>query len=377
MKKILFFEPDLTGHRIEYIHHEVMGAAMRSGLMCVFVVPQDFAKFKESFIWPNAANVSFIFLTEKEQARCNQPNRAGKIWAVSRTIRKYARLERPDHIFMNTLVDGMPFIPFMLPSKTSLSGIVYGSFYWLKGDLSRLKYMYYSFIYRLFRKHKAFSRILLVNDESTACRLNSMWSTSRFACLPDPITNIDRDKVRDIRAEYGISADKTVYLLFPIAQRKHVLDILRAIDTMDASELKDKAFIFTGKLDKEIQDEFHNMVKSLSGKCQIVTVEGIIPYEMLFNFCYSADVYFTLYDNYHMSSGVLGYCAYFNKSVISINKGLLGQIVRSYGMGLCIDRIDTDSIVGALRAKPSKCHSDYVDTHTIERFNQVIFSAFS
>ena len=377
MKKILFFEPDLSGHRIEYIHHQATGAATRSDLSCVFVVPQDFVRLREGFIWPDTANVSFMYLTEKEYARCNRPNRARLIWAVSCTVRKYARLVRPDHVFMNSLVDGMPFIPFLLPSKTRLSGIVYGSFHWLKDDLSRLKYLYYSFIYRLFRKHKAFSKILLVNDESTACRLNSMWSSSRFICLPDPITNIDKDKVRDIRSEYGIGADKTVYLLFPIAKRKHVMDILAAIDAIDATELNDKAFLFVGKLDKDIETEFNSKVAALEGKCQIVTVPERVSYESLFNFCYSADVYFTLYDNYHMSSGVLGYCAYFNKCVISIGKGLLGQLVRSYGMGLCIDRIDTDSIVGALRAKPSECHSDYVATHTVECFNKVVFSAFS
>ena len=46
-------------------------------------------------------------------------------------------------------------------------------------------------------------------------------------------------------------------------------------------------------------------------------------------------------------------------------------------MGICIDKTDADSIADALRAKPSKCYSDYVESHTIERFNEVIFSAFN
>ena len=371
MSKILFFEPELAGHRVEYIHHEVVGAARESEKSFVFVLPQEFNRAKSQFEWPDTPNVSYLFLTEDETCKCNCESRSKRIWAVSRTAAKYARREHADHLFMNTLVDGMPFLPFFLPSQRQLILLKQ-----TKDELSWYKKRYYSFIYWLYKRHKAFSRILLVNDGFTASSLNSERGCNKFECLPDPITDIDREKVRDIRAEYGIGADKTVYLLFPIAKRKHVLDILSALESMDISELKDKAFIFTGKLDKEIQDEFHSKIHALLGKCQIVTVEGIIPYETLFNFCYSSDVYFTLYDNYHMSSGVLGYCAYFNKSVISIGKGLLGHLVRTYGMGACINNIDANSIMEALRSKPTKCHSDYVETHTIECFNKVILGIF-
>jgi len=376
MSKILFFEPELAGHRVEYIHHQVTGAAMHTDKQFVFVVPEQFTILKSQFEWPSADNVSFRFLTERERQQCNQPNRIRCAWRISRTVRRYVKEEHVDQVFLNSLIDGMPFIPFMLPSNTRLSGIVYGCYRWKKGDMSKIKYLYNAYLFRLFKHHRKFNRILQVNDNVTVDRLNGECGCNRFECLPDPITDINRDKVRDIREEYGIGADKTVYLLFPIAKRKHVMDILSAIEKMDASNLKDKAFIFTGKLDKDIQDEFHSKIQSLSGKCQIVTVEGIIPYETLFNFCYSSDVYFTLYDNYHMSSGVLGYCAYFNKSVISIGKGLLGHLVRTYDMGVCIDNIDTDSIMEALRVKPSKCQSDYVETHTIECFNKVIMGIF-
>lgn len=375
--KILFFEPDLTGHRMEYIHHEVCGAVLHADSSFVFVVPWVFKKSKESFIWPDAQNVSFVFLTDLEYAKCNRTNRPGRIWAVSKTVRKYARLEHADHVFMNTLIDGMPFIPFMMPWYTKISGIIYGCYLWQKDILSRSKYMYYSFLYWLLKRSKRFNKVFLLNDTITVNRLNTECGCNRFGCLPDPVTHIDRDKLKDIRAEYGIESGKTVYLLFPIAKRKHVLDILDAVGMMDDSELQDKAFMFVGKLDKEIEEAFHNKIEVLRDRCQIITVEKVVPYQTLFNFCYSADVLLTIYDNYHMSSGVLGYCAYFNKCVISISKGLLGHLVRTYNMGICIDKTDADSIADALRAKPSKCYSDYVESHTIERFNEVIFSAFN
>lgn len=377
MKMIVFFEPRLNGHRLEYLHHEAVRASLVKTDKFVFIVPHEFNEVKNQFVWPCSPNISFIYISDIEAPQYYQSNPIKCSWCVSKILRKYAKDLRADCIFLNTLMDGMPFLPLMLPKHTKISGILYGIYFWQKDEISKIKQVYNRLVYYLLKYHHSFSKVLLLNDNETATRLNKECHNTRFVCLPDPITKIDNKKIVDIRKEYGISPEKTLYLQFPIAKRKHTIDILRAIEETDTNLLKNKAFLFVGKLDDSIKEEFHKRINKVVQKCQIVVVERRLTYEELFNFCNTTDVLFTLYENHYMSSGVLGYSAYFNKYLISTGKGLLGNLVKSYKLGLCINDITPHKIAEALKVTPSKCISNYARSHTVEAFSDVVFNSFS
>ena len=82
----------------------------------------------------------------------------------------------------------------------------------------------------------------------------------------------------------------------------------------------------------------------------------------------------TLYDNYYMSSGIIGYAAFLKKYLISTGKGLLGNLVRTYNLGFCVEDFDKNSIRKALMNIPSVVNSKYASSHTVDNFTDVIFS---
>lgn len=376
MKNVLFFEPCLNGHRLEYLHHEAICAAGRKDCCFYFLVPESFEIMKKQFDWPNDDNIVYYLIPETEMMSCHQPNPIKCSLNTAKILKRYVKELSISHVFLNTLIDGMPLLPFCLPSTVFVSGIIYSIYLWQEDELPLLKLMMNRFCFWLFAHHPRMNKILLLNDRLTSRRLNDKNSFSRFADLPDPITDIDMNRVKNIRSEYGIPENNIVYLQFPINKRKHPIDILKAIDSMSKEVLKNKSFVFAGNLDKNIAEDFEILSEKLKDKCQIITIKERVSYETLFNLCYSADVLLTLYDNHYMSSGVLGYAAYFNKCVISTGKGLLGKLVNEYHLGYCVRDMTVSSIVDALHKEPIKCNKDYASCHRVSDFTKVVFECF-
>jgi len=373
---IAFFTPSVAGHRIEYIHHEYIYASKDTSNKYLFILPESFSKVKDLFLWPESSNIIFDFISDEDGQKCIQSNPLKCSYKISVLLRKYAITRKLDHIFLNTLIDGMPFLPFMLPSSTKVSGIIYGIYLWQEKELSFLKRLYNKYCFWNFIHSSIFSNILLLNDDITTEKLNRKHNIPRFVCLPDPIPSIDKNDLRNIREQYNIKSDNIVYLQFPVQKRKHSLELLQAIDVMDKKDLSNKTFLFVGKIENSIKNEFLVKVHQLSDKCQIIVEQGFIPYEALFNFCYSSDFLITLYDNYHMSSGVLGYSAFFNKCLISTNNGLLGHLVNKYNLGYCINQNKLENLICVLNKGVRECKSDYLKNHNVVNFTEAVFSCF-
>jgi hypothetical protein len=374
MRKIAFFEPNVKGHRIEYIHHEVTRASTHLNKTFLFVVPQDFIITKTQFPWPKSDNISFVYLSDRESYECTHKNRLKRAWAISIVIRKYIKKYRVDIVFCNSIKDGMPFLPFMLPFNVMITGIIYDIYYWRIDIIPKANLIFNKFCFWLFAHMYNIKNIFLLNDVVFSQVINNKYNSSKFVYLPDPINNININKLKDLREQYNIPSDKIVYLQFPINERKHSLDILYTIDSMNVEDLEKRAFIFVGEIDRSIESDFMNKANSLSNKCQIIVEKGYVSYEKLFNLCYTSDVLLTLYDNYYMSSGIIGYAAFFKKYLISTGKGLLGNLVRTYNLGFCVEDFDKNSIRKALMNIPSVVNSKYASSHTVDNFTDVIFS---
>lgn len=85
-----------------------------------------------------------------------------------------------------------------------------------------------------------------------------------------------------------------------------------------------------------------------------------------------------MYRNTQQSSGSVGYAAYLGKPVIGPAKGLLGQLIRDYNLGIIIDEISPQYIKQALLMDlPSIDGSSYSIEHTTEKFCYTIFTILS
>lgn len=376
MKRLLFFQSSVKGHFLEYLHHEYLRALHQADNYYVFVVPADFSERRTMLDWPEAQNVEFMYLTSDEEEKCNNHVNLRQAWWISIIIRKYVKRTLADMVFLNALMNAMPFLPFLLPCKCRVMGIVYGIFLWNLNNMNiPHKIRNYS-IYWMFARLSSFHTIFLLNDKLSVSRLNNYFGVDKFKYLPDPIPNIDKEKLKDIRLELNISPKDKVYLQLGIQPRKHISDIFKAIDSANSEVLKDKVFIFAGVFSDNYEIDYRKWLLKLRDKVRIIDLSGRVPFSELFNLFYIADYSFALYDNANMSSGVLGYSAFFDTFIIGPNKGLLGRLIKENNLGICIDTFSPQMILSAIKQEPKRSFNDYCKEHSISGFNNCIFKEF-
>ena len=142
---------------------------------------------------------------------------------------------------------------------------------------------------------------------------------------------------------------------------------------MSDEERKNKTLIFSGRIDSKIRTDFFALVEKLKGKMQIVVEEGFLSYERLNDFCYSSDFLLVLYENVCQSSGTIGYGAFFEKPVLGPSKGLLGNLIKEYSLGVVLDCINPKNVKTAMCSLPSPKENDYCKSHTIDAFCKILF----
>ena len=374
-KTNIIFESNIKGHVLEYLHNIYMHVIHCEGNF-VFILPHSFETLKSILNWPEASNVTFYLISDEEAAKCNQQSVLKSAFERSRCIRKYSKLLNADNVFLIFLIRAMPFLPFFLPRSIKASGIIY-SIPLYKPSQSKVQSIKDRIVYCLFARRKEIKNIFMLNDSKSVVYYNRKYRTDKFLNLLDPIPEIDMSKVKDLRDDLGIPKNNTVYLQFgSLENRKSTMKILYALKSMSTEQLKGKTFIFMGRLYDTIREEFNELIEVLNKKVQIIVKEGFVPYEYLNSMCYTADVILTLYTNVEMSSGSIGYAAFFSKPVIAPSVGLLGNLVKDNNLGLTINHITPESIKQALLVDVKLQKNDYKYTHTVKAFCDTIINTF-
>jgi len=373
--KTIIFDTAVMGHHLEYIHHLYDSARRKIDERFLIVVPERFLDLKSRFEWVNAPNIEFAFLTDEEVKKCSSKGYFQSAFHKSRILRKYVLGFHADNVFLITLVHFLPFLPLMLPADTRISGIIYRIFVYEWKNLpffKKIKDVLETFIMVHSDKIKF---LFLLNDNSAVCYYNKVYKTDKFRFLPDPIvTSLYTPK--NIRHKYNIGNDKKVFFHFGVMNhRKGSLMILEAIELLSVEELKGMAFIFAGKIDKDIHDEFYLKYDELLYKATIIIIEGFCSYELLTDLCYSSDCVLTPYSNSSFSSGVLGYAASLNKPVIGPENGLLGKLIKRNCLGLTLVDMTPYFLANQLKNIDlyRKRNKNYVVQSTIKLFSSTVF----
>lgn len=375
MRKTLIYCNFIGGHQLEYMHHLYEGALAYSDREYVFAVPEDFHKVSGHLSWPTASNVVFDELEERDIP----PKGCGfakSSYINCRSLRRQIKKHQPSEVVLISLIEYLPFLPFLISSKVKVRGILYRVYLydwkkenWKKKAFDVIKYL-------LMTKYGVFDKVYILNDGIAAKYLNKLYGTDKFEYLTDPISSLSKYKACNVQKELDIAEDSVVYL-HPggMLRRKGTLEIMKAIELLSPEECKKLVLIFAGRVSDEIKDEFENLLRRIEAKVKVVIVSGFLPFEKLADLFESCNYVLIPYTDNSKSSGIVGHAAYYKRPAIVAKGGIIGKLVRNWQLGYLLDKADAENIAEFLRMPQKKWrHNDsYIKDHTISNFYTTIY----
>ncbi len=368
MAKILIYDLKTEGHHIEYLHHLYQGA-LESKDKFVFAVGKDFEKRSVDFQWDKSDNISFIYLENEE----GEGGILKKSWRMNRQLKKVVKEVKPDKIFLNTLMNFMPFLPYSV-GESKVSGIIYSIYLHDLATASFLNKLSNKLKYRLLSRKKSIENVFILNDNDSVLKLNEIWKTNKFKDLTDPYIPFKIEEIKDLRDELDVAEDKQIILhLGYLEERKGTLEVTDMIENTPDDECRKYCIVFAGRIDNDIKEQFFNRIELLKDKIQIITKIEFLPYDYMGSLVYTADKVVLPYRIVNASSGIIGYCAQFKTPVYVPAKGLIGKLVEDYHIGRAVEKFNSLNDLEDIDI--NDCN--YCDSHTVGAFIDDVFKNLS
>lgn len=360
----------IGGHQLEYVHHLYIGAIKHPENVYFFLVPSDFYKVSNKFDWPNANNISIKVIDNQDI-----PSKTGgllkKVYTNCKALRKYVKQYNATHVILISLIEFLPFLPFLLSPSVKVRGILYRIYLYEWRKEGKVKKAQDVIKFKILSKCRVFERVYILNDKKAASVLNKLYTTNKFRYLTDPIVVVDSYHSRNIRTELEIDSEKRIFL-HPggMLRRKGTLEILKALVSLDEDICQKIVVIFAGRVTVEIEEEFRNLYERAKNKVQLVLMEGYLPFERLADLFETSDYVLIPYTDNSKSSGIIGHAAYYHRPVIVAQGGIIGKIVKKWGLGYLLKKADAKSIKEFIKDLPCgyQYNEEYVKTHSIEAF---------
>lgn len=375
MKKLLF-ETNLTGHRMEYVHHIYMGMLEHLEDEYVIVVPEEFIQKRGLYYWPDASHIKFAFMpnisdNNEEEGVLRQSIRR------SRLLRHFVKKEKADCVLLITLMAYIPTIGLLIPRKVRVSGIIYTIYLYRWKNSSWKSHAQDVMKYLSIRFAPCVKNVFVLNDMPSAAKLNKLYHTDKFRFITDPYNAIDYSP-KNVRKELGVKENEILFLHFGgLNRRKGTLDILKSIGLIPEERRKKSVFIFAGKVYGSIREEFYSLIKILPSDSRVIVYDRFCSNELLADLCSSSDFILMPYRSTSQSSGLLGHAAHYGTPVIGPKDGLIGKLIRKNHLGYQLNGISPEGIAEVIsKVSPYRLCCDYKDQISIERFNSDIFNQF-
>lgn len=378
--RIIVFTHNIGGHHLEYIHHVHSMAIKDKDNQYVFVLPRKFDEIKDNLKWEHPDNIVFELFDYKYGAsEVTLWTLIRDSYSVSRLLRDFSLKYGADFIYCNEIIVTFPFAPLLIPRRTKLIGIVYKLYLYQDGSEPILKKTIERMKFWLMSVSGVYKRLLVLNDESGAKRLNELWHTKKFVQIPDPFVNISLEGTYDLRAKFGINGDKVLFAHFgAMNDNKGTLEIAHSLLELSEDEKKKYSFFFAGKMADNIKPEFYEIIERLKqkGELEINIVDEYCSYSFFASLCMACNAILTPYRRTAQSSGLIGYASQFGKPVIAPSKGLLGNLVEKYKLGVLMHDCSPKSLIEAYgkvaKGKVSNPDREYCIENSVEKFQEVL-----
>lgn len=351
MKKILVFDPIITGHHLEYIWHIYSYICSCDSLNAVFILNPCFKEKNTYFPMTENERIKFVYVDNDVYDKIKDFWSLKSAFYRCKILNYYIKEFFPDFTILITLFSFFPFLPF-LKKRGKIRGIVYSLYTRKKiSSISALmhKCFYYETVY-----NSAIDKVFLLNDQSSVFYLEKKYKTNKFYFLPDPFLPLsDSDNMKIHESDELNKLDKNVakrYIHFgSMAYRKGSIDILDAFLQYDG-ELR-ISLILLGKIVDEIKDAFYEKINLLSLKenVELFVKDSFCSYKMIEVAIQMSDYILMPYHNVSQSSGMLGYASFYNKAVIGPNDGLIGELIEQYALGYTLDVVSATSLLNIIQ----------------------------
>jgi len=376
-RRILIYDSAIDGHHMEYLHHIFM-ATDGVDAKFVFAIPERFLALKDKMAWPERQNVQLDLIPESELTKTI----GGYIkerWNKARLAAKYIRKHKVDEVFYVELVVQFPFLPLFAPKGVKVSGILYRLLPYEWKRLSLITKIKDTIEVNVIGRSKLVKTPMCLNDNSCACYFNKLFKTSKYIPIVDPIKPLNYQP-KSIRKDLGAGTNDKVILHFGgMTIRKGTLTLLEGACRMSESQLKNKIFVFAGKVSKDIKSQFDSYIVRLQQKCRVVKYEGFCAYELLADLCFSCDCIVVPYKNTSYSSGVIGDAAQYQKTVVGPGDGLLGKLIRRNRLGVTMKENNPTTLAVILGSDEAYLPrpNNYSQKESVEEFSKTVIETLT
>jgi glycosyltransferase involved in cell wall biosynthesis len=275
-------------------------------------------------------NVKYVFLPERKNGYFSQ------LQEVKSIVKKYD-IQHVVLLYFNSFFVSLAVGSF----DFTVSGIVFNTYNPNYEKYSFLKRISKEIYYALVCRRKNIKKLFVLNDKKSCEWLNRHFHTKKFCYLPDPVPTFQKE---DLPQEIAnLQKDRKIALHFgALSERKGTLLILDAIEILP-SEIQKKISLFL--VGKPCTKAFGELLKTRIEQIRqqypaiyIIYIPDFVTVGQMESYFELADFVLMPYLSNNLSSGVLGHAAKHNKPVIT-GKGLLGEIVEEYGLGISIEPI--------------------------------------
>lgn len=384
--RLLFCDLEITGHHVEYLYHLIKYRIER--YECpefVLMTHPQFLKQLEAFNLPcgwQEKGISVIH-PSLEQMRKLESHRS----VISKADYEF-------RIFYNCAVENSPKYCYLMALNKyqfvlgrgyarkfpcPIKGILFSPF----SVINRERGFPGNFesCFRRFRKHlqllwtisnKKISHIFVLNDTILAQYLSSRYHRKDlFVALPDPILIPPRHVGHSIADRSNKPKRRVCFLLFgALSARKGIFLVLDALRLLPEPIAKRIEVVFAGKVIAEDYPRFRSAVSNIQRDrpgINIMFYDGFIPFGEIPAFFKAADCVLVPYTLVGASSGIVGHSALYEKPVIGPAKGLIGQLIRHYGLGVNIAPMNPSNIAAAI-LRFVKNGTSNIDKQGMQRF---------
>ena len=360
MKKILFYDPDITGHHCEYLHHPATFLVNQTEVEGVIVCNAKIGAELIEIYGENCPQLRIELIQENLQESIDQ---ADSLWrrgqADARCFAFYIEKHRPD---MAIALHANPMQPFLNGGafrrcKTRMRGILFDPF----PLAERIAPNERTWKWRVtaFRKmcqikwlslNSRIEKLFVLNDTKVTQHFNALTGKrGLFEAIPDPLP---LHLAHASSIDSGEEDTRVLRLLFigSINRRKGLLETLNAIERLPAPVRARVSLRIVGRfLDTALREEAVKRVESLSRMgCKIDLCEGWVTDQQFSEEMVRCDVVLAPYVGFHGSSGVIGHAAFYRKPLLATCEGLVGELVHDRQIGVVVQTRDPEKYADAI-----------------------------